>query len=210
MSTYADRNSILRTLGFGSYADYLYSDLWEWVRSRAIGRNGGRCYCCDRKAECIHHFKYTHENLSGRALNWLMPLCKRCHNHGETYKDGSKVWELEKVNERLGVLRAWYRRPTKDRARTDDPWQEEQNRRVQAKYEAREGKRIAKSARKKMKNANRVFIEALTINGGMRKDSIVRLGLSYPLKKDWKDRLIGCGILLSKSTPEEIRKAAHL
>lgn len=207
MSTYQDRNAILLRMGFKNYSEYLYSEVWEWVRSRAIRMNGGNCYCCARPATCIHHARYTEENLSGKNLTWLMPLCSACHKHGETYKDGTKVWELEKVNERINALRANYRRPTKDRLRTDDPWESEQRRRAGLQFHNAQLRKEAKVRRKKLQKQNRAFIHSLMVNNGMPKSGVVRLGMTYPLVKDWRDKLIESGILLSAATPEQIRAA---
>jgi 5-methylcytosine-specific restriction endonuclease McrA len=90
MDAYAERNGILRSLGFGSYAEYLKSPMWRGIRERVMARSRWKCRKCGCRAKQVHHVRYTWSNLSGKSLWCLMALCRKCHKKVE-FKDGKKV-----------------------------------------------------------------------------------------------------------------------
>ena len=61
------------------YADYKASKLWRDVRTRIFARARGRCACCTRKAEEVHHRDYRLSVLRGDRDEYLVALCKVCH-----------------------------------------------------------------------------------------------------------------------------------
>lgn len=65
-----------REAGFWCYRDYLKSDLWQEIRSRILPC---KCRRCDADAECVHHHRYTRENMAGDDIKHLVPLCTPCH-----------------------------------------------------------------------------------------------------------------------------------
>jgi hypothetical protein len=103
MREYRERNTILRRAGFGSYAAYLKSDLWNSIRHRVLAKNNGCCLRCGRPAVNVHHTQYTLAALRGKRIGSLVPLCRPCHRSGEFGPDGSKV-TLSQANVRLGLL----------------------------------------------------------------------------------------------------------
>jgi 5-methylcytosine-specific restriction endonuclease McrA len=76
---YPRRDKHLMEMGFDSYRSYLQSDLWRSIRSRVLASKGGKCVLCDDPASEIHHNGYRKEHLDGRQLNFLFPLCRKCH-----------------------------------------------------------------------------------------------------------------------------------
>lgn len=80
---YGERESILREMGFPSYAAYLASDLWASIRERVLARDGRRCRLCPREASQVHHTKYSRAVLLGRDLKWLAAICGGCHRFVE-------------------------------------------------------------------------------------------------------------------------------
>lgn len=78
--TYAERNVILKSIGFDSYADYLKSDLWRDISARVLSK-GRRCWVCKRRrsAREAHHDIYTRRNLLGETLAGIYPVCHICH-----------------------------------------------------------------------------------------------------------------------------------
>ena len=66
-------------LGFGSYQDYLDSDMWK-DKKRIFLSNVGRkcCHKCGTKIGLnIHHKHY--ENLGNESSKDLVILCFKCH-----------------------------------------------------------------------------------------------------------------------------------
>jgi hypothetical protein len=89
MPSYAQRNSILTELGYPTYAVYLASPLWRAIRGRILFR-GVKCYCCGKKPNQVHHRKYTIENLAGKSMKHMVPICRKCHEGIEFNNRGGK------------------------------------------------------------------------------------------------------------------------
>lgn len=87
---YRLRDAILRDMGFDSYQQYLQSDKWAAIRSRALLKNQGRCFKCGRQATQVHHSRYEHKGLSGQSLRHLWPVCAKCHTSAEVSESGEK------------------------------------------------------------------------------------------------------------------------
>ena len=90
-NAYATRNETLKKIGFGSYAEYLRSDLWACVRERAFTMKGKACVRCGRKATSLHHADYKEPTLTGDDVSGLLPVCGRCHEMAERGPDGAKT-----------------------------------------------------------------------------------------------------------------------
>lgn len=99
---YVWRNIILKDLGFDSYKDYLASDCWRSIRSRALKKNGGQCVSCDKKATQVHHGNYERETLAGGCIKHLYPVCRSCHKNAEIGKGGKR--SIHEANTSLGSL----------------------------------------------------------------------------------------------------------
>lgn len=73
---YVARNNIINNLGFLSYKEYLNSSLWKSIRNKILP---SKCILCPKRANQIHHYDYTYENLTGESLKHLYPVCGNCH-----------------------------------------------------------------------------------------------------------------------------------
>lgn len=105
MPCYEGRNDIVKRLGFKAYGEYLKSPLWTSIRERVLWGNKPCCVeDCHRIANQVHHSKYTYDNLSGRATDFMHPVCKQCHNRAEVGANGHK-YTLDEANERLGITK---------------------------------------------------------------------------------------------------------
>lgn len=98
MNRYAQRDSVLRQMGY----DYLASPLWASIRRR-IFRVCDICPCGDRATE-IHHRTYKRRYLEGRGKihQFLVPVCRSCHQRIEV-DDGGKT-PLGKANRLLDEI----------------------------------------------------------------------------------------------------------
>lgn len=104
---YAQRDEILKEMGFASYAAYLASPLWGRVRARLF-RVCDKCVCGEPATQ-FHHLTYKRKFLEGRGgkiHKYIVPLCRKCHHFIE-FEDGKKV-PMGRANARLEDLRAEY------------------------------------------------------------------------------------------------------
>ena len=106
MEVYAERNDLLRELGFKDYKTYLRSSLWKGIRQRKLELDPN-CYGCDRNDSTailqIHHSAYTRENLTGNSLEHLWTLCDRCHRWCEVTRAGYKRDPFQATKEMFRV-----------------------------------------------------------------------------------------------------------
>lgn len=89
--SYASRNRNLALLGFRSYADYLKSDLWRKIRAKVFLVKGRACWICGEYATQVHHNRYHRNDLLGKRLRFLNPICGKCHETIEFRGDDSKA-----------------------------------------------------------------------------------------------------------------------
>jgi 5-methylcytosine-specific restriction endonuclease McrA len=62
-----------------SYASYLESARWHFLRSEALARDGFRCRVCDARGGLqVHHRRYP-AAWGEEAVEDLTSLCWRCH-----------------------------------------------------------------------------------------------------------------------------------
>ena len=76
--------------GFSCYADYLKSDMWKRIRSSVIRRDKGKCQCCMKPAQCVHHIDYKLKTMIGTNTTSLISLCHECH-HAIEFECGMKL-----------------------------------------------------------------------------------------------------------------------
>lgn len=79
---YQERDAILRSLGFGSYKEYLRSMLWQVIRQRVLAASPA-CYGCGNPAKQVHHTRYTVDVLAGHDDSTLRSVCGGCHKTAE-------------------------------------------------------------------------------------------------------------------------------
>lgn len=110
--SYKSRNMWLKLLGFDSYREYLASPLWKETRKRVYEAKGDRCYLCDAPATELHHNRYHRNDLQGKKLRFINPICRQCHEAIE-FSDGGK----QNVKQ---TARAFKKRRKVQRKRQDD------------------------------------------------------------------------------------------
>lgn len=101
--SYEARNIFLRQLKFKDYKSYLKSRLWKKVRGKVFKKKGCACEICGNYATEIHHSRYHKNDLLGRNLKFLHPLCRDCHYSIEF--DGEKKLSLKEAVKKQGVLK---------------------------------------------------------------------------------------------------------
>lgn len=89
-TSYQSRNAVLRTLGFRNYGEYLQSELWRKVRDKVFAIKGKACYLCGGRAWQVHHNRYHKNDLTGKRVRFINPICGDCHHEIE-FSDGEKV-----------------------------------------------------------------------------------------------------------------------
>ena len=102
-AVYSARNAALQKLGFSSYKTYLASTLWHEIRKQVL-LPSTRCRACGRKATTVHHNRYLVQDLNGKCLDHLIPVCHWCHKAAEFAKDGMKLGP-QRATEKLDNLR---------------------------------------------------------------------------------------------------------
>jgi hypothetical protein len=58
---------------------YLSSDDWKRKRALVLKRDKYRCVYCGARATQVHHKQYARKNIGREAIEWLVSLCKSCH-----------------------------------------------------------------------------------------------------------------------------------
>ncbi len=58
---------------------YLKSDDWRRKRYVVLKRDNWRCVFCGARATQVHHKKYAKHNIGKEPIEWLVSVCKSCH-----------------------------------------------------------------------------------------------------------------------------------
>jgi 5-methylcytosine-specific restriction endonuclease McrA len=59
---------------------YLKSDEWQRKRYVVFKRDNWRCVYCGSRATQVHHKKYAKYNIGKEPIEWLVSICKPCHD----------------------------------------------------------------------------------------------------------------------------------
>lgn len=59
---------------------YLKSDAWQRKRYVVLKRDNWRCVYCGGRATQVHHKKYAKYNIGREPIEWLVSVCKDCHD----------------------------------------------------------------------------------------------------------------------------------
>ena len=62
------------------YYEYLKSEAWQRKRYVVLKRDNWKCRYCGMKATQVHHLKYAKYNIGKEPIDWLVSVCKTCHN----------------------------------------------------------------------------------------------------------------------------------
>lgn len=111
---YLSRWINLRALGFKTYKEYLRSDLWKQVRAEVFAAKGRSCYLCGEPATELHHNRYHRNDLTGKKLKHIHPICRGCHEGIEFGPNGGKR-ELVFAKKNFGKIRNARKRAVKER-----------------------------------------------------------------------------------------------
>ena len=60
--------------------EYLKSDEWKRKRYVVLRRDNWRCVYCGARATQVHHKKYARKNIGKEPIEWLVSVCKPCHD----------------------------------------------------------------------------------------------------------------------------------
>jgi len=60
--------------------EYLKSDALKRKRYVALKRDNWRCVYCGGRATQVHHKKYARYNIGREPIEWLVSVCKSCHD----------------------------------------------------------------------------------------------------------------------------------
>ena len=60
--------------------EYLKSEEWQRKRHVIFKRDNWRCVYCGVKATQIHHLRYAKYNIGKEPIEWLVSVCKSCHD----------------------------------------------------------------------------------------------------------------------------------
>lgn len=59
--------------------EYLKSDAWKRERYVVLKRDNWRCVNCGAPATQVHHKRYLKKNIGKEPIEWLVSICKNCH-----------------------------------------------------------------------------------------------------------------------------------
>ncbi len=60
--------------------DYLKSEAWQKKRYVVLKRDNWSCVYCGSKATQVHHRRYAKNNIGKEPIEWLVSICKPCHD----------------------------------------------------------------------------------------------------------------------------------
>lgn len=59
---------------------YLKSDNWKRKRYLVLKRDNWKCVYCGNRATQVHHKRYAKRNIGREPIEWLVAICKPCHD----------------------------------------------------------------------------------------------------------------------------------
>ncbi len=59
---------------------YLKSDEWQRKRYVVFKRDNWSCVFCGSRATQVHHKRYAKYNIGKEPIEWLVSVCKSCHD----------------------------------------------------------------------------------------------------------------------------------
>jgi hypothetical protein len=58
---------------------YLKSEAWQRKRYVVMKRDNWHCVYCGAKATEVHHKRYAKYNIGREPIDWLVSVCRSCH-----------------------------------------------------------------------------------------------------------------------------------
>lgn len=59
--------------------EYLKSDEWQRKRYVVLKRDNWQCVYCGAHATQVHHKRYARIKIGKEPIEWLVSVCKSCH-----------------------------------------------------------------------------------------------------------------------------------
>lgn len=59
---------------------YLQSEAWQRKRYVVLKRDNWTCVYCGNGATQVHHKRYAKNNIGSEPIDWLVSVCKSCHD----------------------------------------------------------------------------------------------------------------------------------
>jgi len=59
---------------------YLNSEAWQRKRYVVLKRDNWQCVYCGGRATQVHHTRYAKRNIGKEPIEWLVSICKTCHD----------------------------------------------------------------------------------------------------------------------------------
>jgi hypothetical protein len=158
-----------------SYYSYLKTDHWRDVRQAALVRAGHKCQLCSATQLLeVHH--NTYERLGCERPEDLVVLCDRCHTVFHVQRDKRTRRKILRRNPKTKKLRAKYRKPPK--------------------Y-------IDNGPKQRFFVDQELLNRLIVGEAGMRRSIVEMFGMSWPLEKGWRHRMVNVYIEVS---PERLQK----
>jgi hypothetical protein len=60
--------------------DYLKSEAWKRKHYVVLKRDNWKCVYCGARATQVHHKRYAPKNIGKEPIEWLVSICKSCHD----------------------------------------------------------------------------------------------------------------------------------
>lgn len=60
--------------------EYLQSEAWQRKRYVVLKRDNWTCVYCGKGASQVHHKQYAKNNIGSEPIDWLVSVCKNCHD----------------------------------------------------------------------------------------------------------------------------------
>lgn len=61
--------------------EYLQSEAWQRKRYVVLKRDNWTCVYCGKGATQVHHKQYAKYNVGSEPIDWLVSVCKNCHDN---------------------------------------------------------------------------------------------------------------------------------
>lgn len=103
---YRERDEILKSMGFNSYAEYLESDIWKNLRAYVL-KKMPICFACTRPSTQVHHRMYSRKVLEGKSDAGLFATCAGCHFKAEFRDKDHKKLNPRQATAKLKQMQTW-------------------------------------------------------------------------------------------------------
>jgi len=83
------RQTLIEELGFDTFEQFEDSTLWQQIENKVLQKKN-RCRFCEYKAHTMIYMVYTRDNIKGKSLYGIHPICKYCNERLIYTDDGHK------------------------------------------------------------------------------------------------------------------------